>query len=160
MRAHRDRRDVQATRDLIGVQPLTEQLEDLGLTGGERHRSPVGDVHPAAAIGAELLDDPHRQPRGQRGLAGEHRAQRLHRRVGVGALDQVVGGAGPQRVEQVVVVAGHGEHHDRGVGQGLADGPCGVDAAAGHLDVGQGQAAGRGMKVAHHVFWRSLCTGR
>ena len=79
------------------------------------------------------------------GSPSEHRPERVDHHVGRRALHEVAAGAGPQRVEEVVVVDVHGQHDDRGLGHRRRDRPGGLDAAAGHVDV---EHADRGLPPA------------
>ena len=118
--------------------PSAQELEDLPLPLAELHARALGQQHlpPAAAL-AELLDQLRDERAGERRLPCEDASQVDGKLPPIDVLEQITRRPGPQRVEEVGVVARNGEHDDCRLRQPLGDGPRGRDPAARHVDVEQ-----------------------
>jgi len=97
---------------LVGV-ARDEQREHFGFPLGE----PLVRAGPELAGGN--LGRGHRDPSGQRGVDDDvtlgDPVEVAHEFVGVDPLEDVPLGAGPERLEEVVLVVVHGEHDDLGL---------------------------------------------
>ena len=130
--------DRQLVGDLLVGHAGGDELEDLGLAAGQdgvlgRRRRLAADGDPA---GAQCLEELGRDRGGDRRLAAHHAADVLEQLLRADVLEQVAVGAGLDRLEQVVVVLGHGEHDDRRPDAGGADGGHAVHARGdGHVHV-------------------------
>ena len=115
---------------------LVEQEQHLDLAGAERARDLVG--HAACPTGANLLEQPPRDLARERGLAVPDPAEELDDPLRRLALEQVTGGAAPDRGEQVLLGPRRGQHDDLARWCGVADPRERLEAAeARHREVEQ-----------------------
>ena len=91
--------------------PAVTSAEDVELAVGQARALDVGAD--SAARAGELADDPERRRGRDRGLAPGDRLEHRPQLSRLEVLEQVAAGAGLDRLEQVVLVLGHGEHDDR-----------------------------------------------
>ena len=135
--ADRGRRDEQPLGDFGRAGALAHQLEHVPLAPGEPGRLPVGHGDPPVLAVTEFVDQAGHEGPGKHGLPGQHALQRVADGGLVQALEQIPRRAGPERVEEVLVLARHGEHDDRGVRQRAGDLRRGGNAVPRHVDVEQ-----------------------
>src|SRR5579884_130930 len=142
-----DRRlaDVEALGDL-GVRQAPGQLaQHLQLTAGELLGQLVEGRPPGARTGVagELVEQAPGHPRLDEGVTPSHRPHPRHQVVGGHVLQQEAAGAGPNRVEQVLVEIEGGEDEDPGVGH-PGQAPGGLDPVhPGHAHVHQHDVGGQ-----------------
>jgi signal transduction histidine kinase len=113
-------RDEETLRDLVGPEMLVQQEQHLDLASGEHARDLLGDAVQAASL-AHAVEQPARDPAGERGLApGDTAEERrdLFRRLG---LQQVARGTGPDGGQQVLLGVGRREDDDLAVRRLLSD---------------------------------------
>jgi len=102
MRADRVLGDVQPRGDLVGAEMLVEQEEYLDLACGELLRNLVGDATHTATF-ADAIEEPAGDRPGECRLAVRDAAEEEGNALGRLALQEVAGGPGADRLEQVLV---------------------------------------------------------
>ena len=114
--------------DLAVVQALGDQAEHLELALGEPQRRAPARARARHLL--ELVDQLDRHRRADQRLAVGDHADRLGDLLDRGVLEQVAGGAVLDRLVEVGLLVGDGEHDDLGRRHGLLDRPAGLDAGA------------------------------
>ena len=108
--------DPELGRDLLVAQAARHEREDIELALGQPIRiRPAGAAprHRVEALPAtELLDDPDRRRRTDRGLAATDRLEHGPQLRRLEVLEQVALGTGLDRLEEVILVLGDGEDDD------------------------------------------------
>jgi signal transduction histidine kinase len=135
VRAHGVLGDEEALCDLVRAEVLVEEEQHLDLARGEHARDRFGDAVEPAAL-AHAVEQPPRDTARERCLASRDAAQEgrdLLRRLG---LEQVAGGAGADRPEEVLLRVRRGQDDHFGLGRLLADaGERGEAVHPGHREI-------------------------
>src|SRR5262245_33572880 len=138
MGAHRYGRNKEAGRDLVRGQALFHGLQDLPLPVGQLGRAPADQRDPPSPLAlAELLDQEGNKPPRQGRLPFEHTAQREGQPRRVDVLQEVAGRTRTECVEEVLIGARDGQHHDRRIRELVGDRLGRPDAIPGHVNVEQ-----------------------
>src|SRR3954451_17584760 len=131
-------RDVELVGDLTVREPLGHELEHLELAVGQLRRRDLLLLVGAAGERVELLDELRGHRRADQRLALHHGADRVGDLLDGDLLQQVAGGAGLDRLVEIVLLVGDGQHEDLHRRHRLGQPPGGLDAAdPGHADVHQ-----------------------
>src|SRR6478609_2047859 len=134
--------DEQLLGDLTVVEPLGDEAQHLELAIGE----PQGRALLALGLRhlLELVDELDGHGGADQGLALVDHADRLGDLLDGGVLEQVAGGTVLDRLVEVGLLVGDGEHDDLGGRHGLLDRATGLDAGAARHPYVEQDHVGRG----------------
>ena len=121
MRAHGVLGDEEPLCDLVGSKPLVEEKQHLDLARAQKLRDRFGDAAVGRAPVADLLEQSPRDRARERGLAASDAAEELDDPLRRFALQQVAGGPGTDRLEEVLLRTRRREHDDFRGGRGVAE---------------------------------------
>src|SRR5581483_7827957 len=105
-------RDEEALRDLVRAEVVVEQEQHLDLAGRERVRDRVRDAGAAAVAASHLVEQPPGDGAREGGLAVRDALEERRDPLGRLGLQQVAGGAGADRLQEVLLGAGRREDDD------------------------------------------------
>src|SRR3954454_17885852 len=122
-------RDVELVGDLTVREALSHELEHLELAVGQLRRRDLLLLVGAAGERVELLDELRGHRRADQRLALHHGADRVGDLLDGDLLQQVAGGAGLDRLVEIVLLVGDGQHEDLHRRHRLGQPAGGLDAA-------------------------------
>ena len=120
MRTHRVLRDEQPLRDLVRPEMLVEEQQHLDLAGGEQASDLLGNAAQPAAV-ADAVEESACDSAGERRVAAGDPTEEGRDLLGGLGLQEVAGGAGANRGEQVLLGVGRRKDDDLGARRTFTD---------------------------------------